>query len=86
MFWFTFIDFGPKLYAEFPMSKNKMRIIFSNSIGGFSSRPTPAIESYYYSLTMSDFVNNAHSNMKFGSFNLLNHTNLEIVIVEINKK
>ncbi|MFC2124688.1 hypothetical protein ACFLU5_07735 [Bacteroidota bacterium] len=86
MFWFTFIDFGPKIFAEFPISNKKMRIIFSNSIAGFASRPTPATESHFYSLTMSDFVNNAHSNIKFGTCNLLNHTNLEIIFIEINKK
>lgn len=86
MFWFTSIEVGPQLIFALPIKNRHVKIIFSNSLAGLASRPEPATESYFYSLTFSDFVTNAHSNLQFGSFNLFNHTNFEVKLLNKKKK
>ena len=86
MFWFTFIDIGPKVIYDTTIGEKKFRITFSNSIAGLASRPIPATETTFYTLKFSDFLSNAHRNLKFGSFDLLNHSHLEIEWLNLNKK
>ena len=86
MFWFTFIDVGPKANFTLPIKGKEYQFTLSNSIAGFASRPLPSTETYYYSLAFSDFVQNAHSNLKFGAFNLFNHTQVEIERLNLNEK
>lgn len=86
MFWFTFIDAGPEVIYQTPLGDEEIRIVFSNSIAGLASRPIPATETYFYSLDFSEFVSNAHENMEFGYFGLLNHSRLEIEWLNLNKK
>jgi len=86
MFWFTSIEIGPQFILTLPLKTRKIKFTFSNSLAGFTSRPEPATESYYYSLTFSDFITNAHSNLEFGSYNLFNHTNFEIELINNKKK
>ncbi len=81
MFWFTSIEIGTKLKFIFPINNKFIKVILCNSLAGWTSRPVPSTEKYYYSLSISDFVSNAHSNLTFGSFNLFNHTILEIELV-----
>lgn len=81
MFWFTSIEIGPQAIFSLPVKNRKLRILASNSLVGFTSRPEPATETYYYSLKFSDFVSNAHSNFNLGFGNLFNHTNLEIELL-----
>jgi len=76
MFWFTFIDVGPKIRFRVPINKYYITFSFSNSIAGIVSRPVPSTETHFYSLSISDFFKNAHSDFKFGSTNLLNHINV----------
>lgn len=86
MFWFTSIEIGPQAIFSLPIKHREIKISLSNSLIGFTSRPIPATESYFYSLTFSEFVTNAHRNLKMGSYNLFNHANLEIVLLNKTKK
>lgn len=86
MFWFTSIEFGPRIKLVLPIKTKIFNITFSNSLAGWTSRPDPGTETYFYSLKFTDFVNNAHSDLNFGSFDLFNHTNLEIEIVSVKDK
>jgi len=86
MFWFSALEFGPRFLFTTPIKSKVFRITLTNSLAGWTSRPEPATETYFYSLTFSDFVNNAHSNMKFGSFDLFNHTTLEIALAHAKDK
>jgi len=86
MFWFTFIDFGPRLYSEFKLKSKRIRITFSSAVAGLVSRPVPATESHFYSLSFSDFVTNPHKDLKFGSLDLIEHIDLGITLVNFNKK
>lgn len=86
MMWFTSIEIGPRFIFATPIKNKFFKFTFSNSVASWASRPEPGTETYFYSLKFSDFVNNAHSNMKFGSFDLFNHTNFEIEMVNTNGK
>jgi hypothetical protein len=86
MFWFTSIEIGPQVICLVPIKQRSLKITLSSSLAGFTSRPKPSTESYYYSLTLSDFLTNANSNLEFGSYNLFNHTNLEVELLNVKKK
>ncbi|MFT5168037.1 MAG: hypothetical protein ACI8P3_003276 [Saprospiraceae bacterium] len=78
MFWFTSLEIGPRLMLILPYKTRKFNIVFTNSFAGLISRPTPPTEKYFYSLTIADFIENAHRDLEFGFNNKFNHTNLEI--------
>jgi hypothetical protein len=78
MFWFTSIEIGPQAVFIIPLKQKRIIVNMANSIAGFVSRPEPSTETYYYSLEFPDFISNANSNFTFGTFNLFNHTNVEI--------
>ncbi len=86
MFWFTSLELGPKAVVKMPVKNYLFKITFCNSIAGWVARPSPATETYFYSLKFSDFINNAHTNLKFGSFNLFNHTDIEIEAISLFSK
>ena len=52
LFWFTSIEIGPQVIYTFPIKNRKARITFYNSILGFSSRPRPTTETYFYALNI----------------------------------
>uniref|UniRef100_UPI00404A3AC9 hypothetical protein n=1 Tax=Fulvivirga sp. TaxID=1931237 RepID=UPI00404A3AC9 len=80
MFWFTSLEIGSQIILNLPQDTFGIKITLSNSLAGFNSRPKPGTESYFYSLTFSDFITNAHSNLKFGANNLFNQTDFEFEI------
>lgn len=86
MLWFTSFELGSKLMITLPLIKREFLVSFSTSLAGFVSRPEPATEIHFYSLKMSDFVNNAHHDLKFGFSERFNHTNLEIELIRKEKK
>jgi len=86
MFWFTSLETGPEVMFTIPSKSKLFKIKVSNSLAGWTSRPEPSTETTFYSLKFTDFFRNAHSNMKFGSFELFNHTNFEIEMVNPEKK
>ncbi len=76
--WFTFYDIGPRLTLETRLWRQNIKLNFSNSVAGIASRPEEMNETYYYSLNFFDLLGSMHSNFKAGSFNLLNHTRIEL--------
>lgn len=86
-YWFSFVDLGPKIIAKVNLLDIPLRVSFSNSIAGLGSRPkvNPQSESHFYSLNFFDWLSDMNSNFEFGSFNLLNHSNLEIEFISILK-
>jgi len=86
MYWFSSIEIGPRIEYTTPIKSRLFRFTMTNSLAGWASRPLPGTETYFYSLKFSDFVSNPHSNMKFGSFDLFNHTILEIEMANTKGK
>ncbi len=85
VFWFTFIDAGPRLILDKNGTKQKFRFQLANSIGGIASRPDGLEDTYYNDLHAFDIISNMHSNLQAGSFNLLNHTDFEFEWRHVNK-
>jgi len=69
LFWFSTIEVGPKIEYVLPYQSGLLNFSFSNSLAGFSSRPEPSTESYYYDFSFSEFISVANQNLSFGSFN-----------------
>lgn len=78
LFWWSAFEIGPKLFYELPLDRKLIKLSFSTSLIGWTSRPTPSTETHFYSLKFSDFVNNPHSNLTFGTSNRFNHTRVEV--------
>ena len=85
VFWSTFIDAGPRMILDLNGKNQKFRIQLANSMGGLASRPNGLENTYYNDLHAFDIISNMHSNLEAGSFNLLNHTDLEIEWRHLNK-
>jgi hypothetical protein len=86
MFWFTSYEVGPRLRLKKQVKNKLIKISISNSLAGWTSRPQPATETTFYTLNFADFFGKANSKMKFGSFNLFNHTDIEIEIANTKGK
>lgn len=86
MFWFSSLETGVKLLYELRIKSRMFKLGFSNSLAGWTSRPEPSTETYFYSFTFSDFVSNVHSNLKFGSFNRFNHTHISVELLNRKEK
>jgi hypothetical protein len=78
MFWLSSHELGPRFQISLPVKSRLLNISLATSLASLNSRPVAQTEQYYYSLTLSDFVSNPHSNMSFGSVNLYNHSDLRI--------
>lgn len=85
VFWFTFIDAGPRLILDKNTKKQKFRLQLANSLIGLASRPDGLEDTYYHDLHAFDIISNMHSNLEAGTFNLLNHTDFEVEWRHLNK-
>jgi hypothetical protein len=86
MFWFTSLETGPEIILTLPFKSKLFKLKISNSLAGWTSRPEPSTETMFYSHKISDFASNAHSNMKFGSYGLFDHTNFKIEMLNAREK
>jgi len=78
LYWFSSIEIGPKIAFELHHKSYSFNIYFSNSVAGFTSRPKPTSESYFYSFSFSEFIKVAHQNLDFGTYNQFNKTKFGI--------
>jgi hypothetical protein len=94
MFWFTFVDAGPRLILDRNIkNKPKFRFQVATSLGGLASRPAGPEDmgpqetdnTVYHELSAVDIISNIHSNLQPGSFNLLNHTDIELEWRHVSK-
>ncbi len=85
VFWSTFIDAGPRMILDLNGKNQKFRFQLANSVGGLASRPDGLENTYYHDLHAFDILSNMHSNLQAGSFNILNHTDLEVEWRHLNK-
>ena len=80
LFWFSSIEFGPQIQYDLPYKSGVLNIDFSNSLAGFTSRPEPSTETYYYEFSFSEFISVANQNLSFGSINLFNRTKISVSV------
>ena len=57
----------------------------NTSLLNLTSRPQSSPETYFYSLTFSDFVSNVHSDMKFGSQGAFQHYQIHVALSGLGK-
>ena len=86
MFWFTAYDIGPNVIFNIPIKSRTLECVFSNSLFGFTSRPEPGTETYFYSLNLKDFFEFSHQNLKFGFFNNYNHSQFQFGLLNPEKQ
>jgi len=86
MIWISTWELGPRLMVSLPYKNKIINVSLANSMAGFVSRPEMKIEEYYYSLALSDFVNNPHTNMTFELQNVFNHTSLNVELTDQHKR
>ena len=83
LYWFTALELGPRISYILPVKNKEIHITFSSSLAGFTSRPEPSTETYFYSFGLSEFISSAHRDMKFGSFNLFNRTRFDVELANL---
>jgi len=86
MIWISSWELGPKLMVSLPYKNKIINVSLANSMAGFVSRPVMKTEEYYYSLALSDFISNPHTNMTFGLQNVFNHTNINVELIDKRKR
>jgi hypothetical protein len=86
IFWTAEIGLSPVIRHSYQWNNKRFGIGLQNSLFGFTSH-RQGYEPYSFLFTWKDFVVSPHKEMKFGSFNRYNHTNVSIEYVpNISKK
>jgi len=86
MLWISSYEIGPELWASVPLESRLLNITIATSLFSLNSRPQDSPESYFYSLTLNDFVSNVHSDMSFGSLNTFQHFDVKVYISGLNER
>lgn len=86
MGWVSSYETGPELWASYPMENKLLIVSIASSLFAVNSRPQTSPETYFYSLTLKDFVSNVHSNMKFGSLNVYRHFQIQLALSGLGKR
>ena len=86
MLWFSSYEIGPELWASIPLEGRLLSVSIASSLISLNSRPQNSPETYFYSLTLSDFVSNVHSDMSFGSLNSFQHFDIQVALSGLNKR
>jgi len=80
LFWASEIGISPVIKYYYQWENKRIGIYLQNSLFGFTSNKQE-FDTYFYSLAVKDFFITPHENMKFGSFNNYNHTNIMLEFV-----
>ena len=80
LYWITSIEIGPEFNFTIPYRTYILELAFSNSIAGFVSRPQPSTETYYYSLSLGDFIDFAHQGLELATLNRFNHSSASLLV------
>jgi len=85
MLWFSSYEAGLKFGLSHPIKNKLLSATLASSFLSLTSRPQESPETYFYSLTFSDFVSNVHSNMKFGSLGSYMHYQVHLALSGLGK-
>lgn len=77
-FWTTNFGLSPNLYFEYPKGENLLTANFAISGLSLTSRPPTSRDYYFFSLKVSEFISDLHTNMKIGSINRLFDTSFNL--------
>ncbi|MFN3195943.1 MAG: hypothetical protein ACE364_08345 [Chlorobiota bacterium] len=79
--WMTSFEIGPMVSFILNILERDININFTTSVAGVTSRPELQPESHFYSLSLNDFIKDAHSNLEFGMSNKFYHTQLGLTLL-----
>ena len=86
LFWNSEIGLSPVIRYSYQWNNRRINASLQNSLLGFTSR-IKGYDTYFWVLTWKDFFVKPHEDLKFGSFNNYNHTNISFEFVpNISKK
>ena len=80
LFWTAEIGISPVVQYAYQWDNKRINLGLQNSLFGFTSH-RQGYDPYLWSFTWRDFVVDPHKNLKFGSFNNYNHTNISLEFV-----
>ena len=80
LFWTSEIGFSPVINYSYQWDNRRINANLQNSLFGFTSH-IQKYDPHYYSLTAKDFFVKPHEDLKLGSFNNYNHTNISLEFV-----
>ena len=86
MSWLAFHELGIRLLGDINMISRNFRISIQSHLVALNSRPIELNENYYYSLKISDFINNAHSNISFISLGKTLHSKARMELIRHPEK
>ena len=85
LFWTAEIGFSPVIQYNYQWKNKRIGIRLQNSLVGFTSH-FQEYDPYFWTFTWQDFFVKPHENLKFGSFNNYNHTNISLEFVPNTSK
>ena len=80
LFWTYEMGFSPVISYNYKWDNKMISVSLQNSLFGFTSH-MQGYDPYFWQKTWKDFFVKPHEDMKFGSFNDYDHTNVSIVFV-----
>jgi hypothetical protein len=80
MFWNTSFEMGSMLEYHPTIKNRKLTFKLGGAILGLNSRPDYPTEVYHYSLTVKDYVSNAHKNLEPVFSNSYNHVQFAVIL------
>jgi hypothetical protein len=80
LFWTAQIGISPVIRYGYQWNNKRINVGLHNSLFGFTSH-RQGYDPYFWSFTWKDFIVEPHKNLKFGSFNDYNHTNVSLEFV-----
>lgn len=78
--WMTSYDLGIKLSAIIDLNEKLIELQFRNTVGALSGRPEAERDPYYFTTNFGENFSNMHSNMKLGTVNTSNQTEVKITL------
>ena len=80
LFWTSEIGFSPVIRYSYQWNNKRIGVGLRNSLFGFTSH-IQGYDTYFWQTTWKDFFVKPHTDLKFGSFNNYNHTNVALEFV-----
>jgi len=77
-FWYTHYDLQLRIAAEATVFDQRFRAALNSTVASLASRPTSMPDPYFYNWEFLKMMDRAHSNMTFGSLDVVQHTDLQV--------
>ena len=77
-FWYTHYDLEFRAAAVFTVADQRFRAHLHTTVASLASRPPPAPDPYFYDWNFGSMISKAHSDLEFGSYNLVQHIELAL--------